>query len=254
MDRPLSDLIIDIGNTRTKLALFLGSRPSWRATFATADHAAIIAALAERKPDRITVGSVASPDPLLLDRLRSIAPTLVVTGDASSPLRSRYTTPLTLGVDRLANAVAVASLFPGRAALAVDLGTCITYDLVEADGTYVGGAISPGLVMRVRAMHAHSARLPEVELAEDPALWGASTDTSLQSGVHHGILGELKSFIHSATHHSPSCAVVLTGGDALRFARACKSGIFAHPFLTLEGLRIILHHHHSVTGRAGGRS
>ncbi len=252
MDSSSLDLVLDVGNTLTKFAVFQGDRILERRTATTGNLAALVGALGGTRPSRIAVGSVSTPDEPLLEHLRSLAPTLVISGTTPTPLRSAYTTLSTLGVDRLANAVGAAAMFPRRAVLAVDMGTCITYDLVDADGTYVGGAIAPGGLMRAKAMHAYSARLPEVEVQGTPIPWGTSTDGSLQAGIHHGILGELQGFIHKAMHRSADCAVVLTGGDAPLFARACKSGIFAHPFLTLEGLRRILHHHAAGPGPLGG--
>lgn len=198
--------------------------------------------LAGDRPDRIALGSVAAPDPSWEEHLRSLAATFPITGSSKAPVRSAYATPLTLGVDRLANAVGAMGMFPGRPVLAIDLGTCITYDLITSDGAYRGGAISPGLVMRSRAMNAHSARLPLVDPPADTALMGSDTATSLASGVHHGIVHEMEGYIGRLAHQYPGIAVVLTGGDGLRFARALKSGIFAHPFLTLEGLHAILLH------------
>lgn len=251
MDRRSSDLVLDVGNTRTKLALFHGERLVKMSMIATGDLKALNDALAGTLPGRIAVGSVASPDEALLRYLGGLAPTFTITGGTPTPLRSHYTTPHTLGVDRLANAVAAAAMFPGRPVLAVDLGTCITYDLVDAEGVHAGGAISPGLRMRARAMHAYSARLPEVEVGDVPGPWGTSTREALEAGIHQGVLGELQGFIRHAAYHAAGCAVVLTGGDAPVFARACKSGIFAHPFLTLEGLRLILLHHHADGGLRG---
>lgn len=253
MDSRTLDLVLDVGNTRTKLATFRGERIGERRTIATGDLAALVAAMRGVQPARIAVGSVAALDEHMLEHLRALAPTLVITGSTPTPLRSAYTTLDTLGVDRMANAVGAAAMFTGRAVLAVDMGTCITYDLVHADGTYAGGAIAPGLRMRSKAMHTYSARLPEVHVTTPPSHWGTSTDQALQAGIHYGILGELQGFIQSATHHTANCAVVLTGGDAVHFARACKSGIFAHPFLTLEGLRLILLHHYRGPDRAAGR-
>lgn len=252
MDSRKLDLVLDVGNTRTKLAIFHDERPLERRAITTGDLEALAAVLGNVRPARIAVGSVAAPHERLIEHLRSLAPTLVITGSTPTPLRSTYTTLHTLGVDRLANAVGAAAMFRDRAVLAVDMGTCITYDLVDAEGTYLGGAIAPGLRMRAKAMHAYSARLPEVEITAAPVPWGTSTEQALQAGIHHGVLGELQGFIQNATHHSANCAVVLTGGDAVPFARACKSGIFAHPFLTLEGLRRILLHHHAGPGPAGG--
>lgn len=236
------DLVLDIGNTRIKAGLFQGAELLRTGHVAHGDLAGL-KAFADRSPvERIAVGSVAREDQVLLGALGSWAPTVVIAGDHPSPLRMAYRTPTTLGVDRLANAVAVAHLFPGRAALAIDLGTCVTYDHVDAAGTYRGGSISPGLRMRARAMHAHSARLPLVAPPEQPAAIGLSTEESLAAGVHHGLRAELKTLIAEARQQAPDLAVVLTGGDAPRFARALENGIFAHPTLTLLGLHALLGH------------
>lgn len=191
--------------------------------------------------DHIALGTVAVPDAAFLEKLRDRAPVKEITGVTPSPIRSLYSTPLSLGVDRLANAVAMAALFPDRSALAIDLGSCITYDLVDGLSVYRGGVISPGMHMRARAMHAYSARLPEVLPQEDSSLPGTDTITSLAAGIHHGLLFELEGMIDAFRQQHPGLAVVLTGGDAPRFAKALKSGIFAHPSLTLLGLYALLH-------------
>jgi type III pantothenate kinase len=239
----LADLILDIGNTRTKAALFQGDRLLGLTALSSDDASGLERFLGEREVVHVAIGSVAGDGSQLLGRLnRRHHQVIHITAASPAPNPSAYGTTGTLGVDRWANAVAASALFPKRAALAVDLGTCITYDLVAPDGTYLGGAISPGAQMRASAMHAYSARLPLAELNHLAPAFGDSTETSLQSGVAHGVLGELEHFIAAARALHPDAGVVLTGGDALPHARALKSGIFAHPFLTLEGLRIIFHH------------
>ncbi len=247
------DLVLDAGNTRLKAALFGPEGVERRAVLQRGDLAALTAWLGGVRPRGIVLGSVAAPDDAFEQGLSGIAPLLVVTGASPAPLRSRYATPLTLGVDRLANAVGAAVRFPGRPVVVVDLGTCITYDLVGSDGIYRGGIISPGMGMRARAMNAYSARLPLVEPGGAPVLVGESTEESLAAGVHHGVRAELTTLLAELVHEMPGAAVVLTGGDALRFARALKSGIFADPSLTLTGLHALLLHHRSLaTGPAGG--
>jgi type III pantothenate kinase len=239
----LADLILDIGNTRTKAALFQGDRLLGLTALASDDASGLERFLGEREVEHVAIGSVAGDGSRLLERLSGRnARVMRLTSASPAPNPSAYATTATLGVDRWANALAASALFPNRAALAVDLGTCITYDLVAPDGTYLGGAITPGSRMRAKAMHAYSARLPLVEANHLAAAFGDSTETSLQAGLAHGVLGELEHFMASARALYPGAGVVLTGGDALPHARALKSGIFAHPFLTLEGLRIILHH------------
>lgn len=239
-------LVLDVGNSRTKAALFRSGRSVRSGTLANGDLLALQAWLAGSVPAASVVGSVAAPDGALLEWLRSMAVLVEVNGTTPSPLRSAYGSPLTLGADRLANAVGGALLFPARPVLVIDLGTCITCDLVGPDGTYLGGTISPGMHMRARAMHEHSARLPLVVPEEDPAIPGIDTRGSLAAGVHHGILGELRWSIELLGYQRPGMAVVMTGGDAPRYARGLKSGIFAHPFLTLIGLHAILVHHLAV--------
>lgn len=248
------DLVLDTGNTRTKAALFNADRLLRMGWISTKEPTSIDHFLDGIFPARIAWGNVGAANDDLAQRIRVLAPVLAITGKSATPIDVDYGTPETLGVDRLANAVAAAAIFPGRSVLAVDLGTCITYDLVDDVGTYRGGAISPGMHMRATAMNTYSARLPLVEPALDPPAQGSSTHAALAAGVHHGIVGEIHGFMRAYTYQGAPMAVVLTGGDAPRFARALKSGIFAHPFLTLEGLRLILHYHHGGSGLPGGSS
>jgi type III pantothenate kinase len=190
----------------------------------------------------IAVASVGMPAQRVVDDLGGLAPVHVITGATRVPIGNAYDTPHTLGVDRIANAVGAVKRHPGRPLLVIDAGTCITYDVVDADGVFQGGAISPGLAMRAKAMHEHSARLPLVTLGTGPSLVARSTEDALRSGILHGTRHELRGFIDQLAYRSPDLTVLLTGGDGVWAARALKYGIFAVPFLTLEGLHAILHH------------
>lgn len=238
-----NDLVLDVGNTRTKAALFHGGGALRWTTLANGDLAGLQAWAGAEHVSGIVLGSVAAPDPVFEAALAAWAPVTALSGASPAPVHNAYGSPLTLGVDRLANAVGAWSLFPQRAVIAVDLGTCITYDAVDAGGTYRGGLIAPGMTMRARAMNAYSARLPLVHPEAVPPLLGTDTTASLLAGVHHGVRAELATLIRDLGHEMPGAAVVLTGGDALRFSRALKSGIFADPLLTLRGLHAILQHH-----------
>jgi len=251
MDQDPEVLALDQGNTRTKLALFRRGEVVRTGHIAHGDTAAVKAFLGDMRPAAVVVGSVAAHDEAFTAFLGILAPLFVVRGDTKAPVVNAYGTPTSLGADRLANAVGAAARFPGRPVLAIDLGTCITYDVVEADGRYVGGAISPGMRMRAQAMNAYSTRLPLVVPEEEPALVGTSTTGSLASGVFHGVVSELQGFVHALGHERPEMAVVLTGGDAPLFMSALKSGIFAIPLLTLEGLYAIIVHHRPELGPAG---
>lgn len=239
----MTDLILDIGNSRTKAAVFNGVQLLALRAFANEDLLGFQGFIDTLSVQRAALGSVAGDGNALVVGLRKRdVPIIELSSQSPAPIRSAYSTMPTLGVDRWANAAAAAALYPGRAALAIDLGTCITYDLIDAAGRYLGGAITPGGRMRARAMHAYSARLPLIEPKPAAPPFGDSTTASIQAGLTHGVLGELEHFIGAARSSHADLGVVLAGGDALPQARALKSGIFAHPFLTLEGLRIILHH------------
>jgi len=242
------DLVIDVGNNRTKIGLFGSSGIIKQERVATGDFRAVLDLLAGSEPTAVAIGSTAKVDPDLVEAMGKLAPVLVLDGNSASPLLNGYGTPATLGADRLANATAAAMRFPQRTVLVIDAGTCITYDLVNADGTYAGGAISPGMEMRAMAMHAYSARLPKVEVSGVVAELGTTTRTSLEAGIQFGILGEMHEFIRRYGYESAAMVVVLTGGDGPRFANALENGIFAIPFLTLEGYHALLQHHRSLHG------
>lgn len=252
MEHPPLDLVLDVGNSRTKAALFAreGHALRWT-TLANGDMTGLEEWLGGVVPSHAVHGSVASHHPEMCGYLTGLCPVLEVSGTTATPLGSAYSTPLTLGADRLANAVGAAKYHPGRPVLAVDAGTCITYDLVSAEGIHLGGAITPGMHLRARAMHNYSARLPLVDPGASPAALGTDTRSSLAAGIHHGILGEIMGFMVTYAHHRADLAVVLTGGDALRIATGLKSGIFAHPLLTLEGLHAILVHNLALHPTAG---
>ena len=237
------DLVVDVGNSRMKMALFRTGRLAARAVAPHGDVDALVRFLADKWLGRIVIGSVAARDEKFLGALGGMAPLTEISGDSPSPVRTLYATRETFGVDRLANIAGGALLFPERSVLVIDLGTCITYDLVDELAVHQGGLISPGMRMRSRAMHAYSARLPEVEPGERTPLLGTDTASSIAAGVHYGLLMELQGHIAVFRQQHPGLAVVLTGGDAPRYAGALKSGIFAHPTLTLIGLHALSHFH-----------
>lgn len=253
MDRITHRLVLDIGNSRMKAGLFASQELVGRADLDHGDLPGVRELLGDRRVDRVVVGAVAAEDPSFMEALQALAPVQLIDGRSPSRLRNGYGTPESLGADRWANAVAAARLFPGRAALAIALGTCAVYDLVDEQGTYQGGLISPGIRMRARAMHEFTARLPDVSVDETPVLVGRSTTQCIASGAYHGLLGELRATIASIKQQHPSLAVVLTGGDGLRFAKALENGIFAHPSLTLIGLHALSHSDHLAGGAPPAR-
>jgi len=164
----------------------------------------------------------------------------ILTPSLPLPVTNRYATPLTLGVDRIAAVCGAHQLFPNANCLVIDSGTCITYEFLDNTGCYHGGGISPGLSMRFEAMHTFTARLPLVQIAENPPLIGDSTETCMQSGVAFGLLGEVEGIISRYSAKFTDLKVILCGGDTRFFENKLKGSIFAVPELVLSGLNSIL--------------
>lgn len=162
------------------------------------------------------------------------------------PVKLNYQSPETLGKDRIAVAVAIAALFPKQNSLAIDAGSCVTYDIITKNGVYLGGGISPGIQMRLKALHQYTDQLPLLfwDTENIPQKVGSSTITSILSGVVNGMIAEINGIIESYQKQFSNLKVVITGGDSIFFEKALKNSIFADPNLVLKGLNEILLYHH----------
>lgn len=156
------------------------------------------------------------------------------------PFVNHYKSPETLGKDRLAAVAGALSHFPGKDILVVDAGTAITYDVVTGGKDYFGGAISPGIDIRFKALHTFTGKLPLVEGLSMPDMIGRSTEGSILSGVLNGAIAEFLGLVERYRYIYPEMIVVLTGGDHNYFDNKLKNNIFALPNLVLEGLNVIL--------------
>ena len=156
------------------------------------------------------------------------------------PSRIGYATPLTLGMDRVALATAAFYHNPKGNTLVIDMGTCITYDMLNDHGEYLGGAISPGLHMRYNAMHQQTKKLPLLEPEIPLDFIGNSTANSMHNGVVQGISHELDGVIDQYKNRFEHLTVILTGGDSHFFAKRLKNSIFANSKFLLEGLNYLL--------------
>ena len=156
------------------------------------------------------------------------------------PITNKYSTPDTLGKDRLAAAVAVCKLAKGKAALSIDIGTAIKFDLVNSDKEYLGGSISPGLFLRFKSLHTFTAKLPLVDYNNLHSLIGTDTQTSILSGVMNGAIAEVNTFIEMYKSQYEGILIFITGGESIYFVNHIKSEIFAVSNLVLIGLNEIL--------------
>lgn len=242
----MTKLVVDIGNTRTKIAVFndsgiienkilsQGLKETLNELFSDSDS-----------PSAAIVSSVTSEfsEPVSLLKNSGISYVIALDQNTPLPIRNSYQTPETLGTDRLANVCGAWSLYPDSDILVVDIGTCIKFDFISKEGDYQGGSISPGLDMRYKALNRFTGKLPLLHSENAfPDLTGQSTGDSIRSGVENGIMVEIQGIIGMYLARHNSLNIILTGGDCQRFEDKLKSPIFVTPNLTLTGLKAILEH------------
>ncbi len=237
------NLAIDIGNTRTKVAVFKGNDLLHQAVWGQLAVAALKTLAYNQNLEKVILSSVSEQPVEVLDFLKNSFSFLELTAQTPLPISIRYKTPQTLGKDRAAAAAAAHHLFPGENCLVIDAGTCITMDMLSAAGEFLGGNISPGIEMRLKAMHHFTARLPLVargtEMADE---LGDSTENAIRNGGELGALLEVEGFIERCRKEFSALRVILTGGDTDFFGRNTKTEIFANQNLVLIGLNQILQH------------
>jgi len=235
------NLTIDIGNSRTKVALFDGEEMTHFEAVQEMTPTYIKALLKQHRPVKAIVSAVADHFTELESQL-SAQLEQVITFDQETPIpvRNNYQRPDTLGKDRLAAIVGAARLIPGHDVLVIDAGTCITFDFLHNTNQYLGGSITPGIAMRFKALNHFTGRLPQLDGYYSPVLIGSHTAESIKSGVLRGVLAEVQGMIANYRSIYPAVKVVLTGGDSRFFESNLKSKIFAQPKLVLYGLNQIL--------------
>ena len=156
------------------------------------------------------------------------------------PIKNNYKTNETLGKDRLAAVVGASFLYPERDIIVFDIGTCLTIDIINKKREYIGGRISPGILMRYKALHTFTDKLPLVKQEKSTFMIGNDTTTSISSGVQQGILAEIKLAVSEYRLHKNDAVAVVTGGDCFFFEKELKNSIFVNPNLVLIGLNTIL--------------
>lgn len=237
-------LCIDWGNSLVKAAImdepdkFLAQE-----TFQSSEALSKVTELLERYEPRASILSTVVSDVEALESLLREKTHYVRLSDSTHlPVMNAYHSPGTLGMDRLAAVAGAYAGFSEKNNLVVALGTCVTYNFVTKNGTFRGGAISPGLQMRLHAMHTFTDGLPEVSREGDTLLLGYDTATCMRSGAVFGLAAEIDGMVQAFEKEYGEFNAVLTGGDAPVLARHIKSRIFADPQIILKGLYQILKH------------
>jgi len=243
---------IDNGNSRVKAACFRGDKVVATEAF-VGDNAlaALDSRLGEWQPQGAIVCSSADEEShqAMVSLLRAHCDNVVSLTDTTPlPIRLNYRTPHTLGRDRIATAAYAGLLAttatPPRDILVVDAGTAVTYDLVTAEGEFMGGNIAPGISLRLRALHQYTGRLPLVAPEGDAPLLGYDTTTAIRSGVLQGVAGETRNYVARLTKDGIAPRVLLTGGDAELLAPYLSDlpQVEVMPLLLAQGLNYIYHY------------
>ena len=237
------NLIIDIGNTAAKVALFDGGEMVEVLTESNQSLDCLEALCAKYPVEQGIVATVIDLSERVLAALVALPfPLLWLDSKTPLPVTNLYETPETLGYDRMAAVVGANEQYPRRDILVIDAGTCITYEFIDSKGQYHGGNISPGMQMRFKALNQFTGRLPLIDSNGRKLPMGKDTETAIRAGVKKGIEYEIAGYITAMKHKYPELLVFLTGGDDFSFDSSVKSIIFADRFLVLKGLNRILNY------------
>ncbi len=235
------NLVIDSGNTRIKAALFNQTGLVLKESFS--NHSELKFFMSNQYYVHLLVSSVSIPSTEIVSIANNYGKKLILTPQLALPIKVNYTTPHTLGVDRIAAACGAYEIFPNKNCLVIDAGTCINTEFIDATGTYQGGSISPGIAMRFKAMHTFTQSLPLLNAETNAPLTGNGTETCMQSGVLNGTLAEVDGLIEKYQQQHENLRVILCGGDYAFFENNLKHAIFVAPDLVLTGLNRILRYH-----------
>ncbi len=234
------NLVVDFGNSSAKVGIFDQRNLIEKYILTSANELETF--LSTSTSESVIVSSVSQDSNEILAWATASKNKFILTHDLALPIQNLYSTPETLGVDRIAAVCGAQSIFTNEHCLVIDMGSCITYDYLDEKGQYHGGSISPGLRMRFKAVHTFTAKLPLVEPLADPELIGKTTETNIQSGIVNGLTQEIKGIISLYQQKYGDIRVILCGGDAHFFENKLKGVIFAVPELVLIGLNSILSH------------
>ncbi|HEY9115497.1 MAG TPA: type III pantothenate kinase [Bacteroidales bacterium] len=236
-------LILDIGNSYAKLAVFDG--PEIIEMKVSED---IVKSKVEDvlntypKINAAILSDVRGKPQLISEFLSQRVYFIELSHTTPVPFSNLYQSPATLGKDRIACVAAALKMFPLQNVLVIDAGTCITYDLVNNKSEYLGGAISPGINMRFKALHDFTGKLPLIKATNDsiPELIGNNTNNSIYAGVQKAVLLEVDAMINEYQSRFQGLKTILSGGDYFYFDKNLKSNIFATPNIVIKGLKEIL--------------
>ena len=235
------NLVIDIGNTQVKAAVFELDTLLEHFIFDEKDFVEKIQnILKKHQVAQCILSSVKETQQNFIKELEEIPSFIILDLNIKVPFKNLYKTPTTLGKDRIALVAASVVQFPSRNSLIIDAGTCITYDFINSKNEYLGGAISPGINIRYKSLNHYTSKLPLLSKNEVQNIIGKSTSDSIHSGIINGVIQEINGVIGQYSEEFEDLTVILTGGDTKFLSKQLKNSIFANQNFLLYGLNKIL--------------
>ena len=232
-------LCFDFGNTRLKAALFVDSALEELIVLKDGSLETVKFLLDQFQPQKTILSSVIDHDPQIENLLSASTSFHKLNHLTKLPFTTPVSKPETIGADRLALAAAAVYFYPGKNNLVIGLGSCVTYNFVNSSNEFIGGAISPGLEMRLKSLHHYTAKLPLVKADWNTPLVGYDTNTNILAGVVIGMAKEIDGFVNAYAEKFGNFNVLLTGGDIGYLGSHLKNKIFADPELIFKGLYAI---------------
>jgi type III pantothenate kinase len=237
------NLAIDLGNTAVKWAVFEDKNLIFRSKFDYSNLNEELKSIEKYQITNVAFSSVIQVPNELNNFFSKYDFVLKIDQNSAIPINNSYETPLSLGMDRLMNAVAASHLFQENPVLIIDCGTCLKIDFLSSDQGFEGGSIAPGLAMRYKSLNHYTHQLPLLEPKIFNDLIGRSTIDSIHNGVMSGMTNEIIGSINAYLEKYPALKLIITGGDYHYFQNIIeKKAIFAEPDLTLIGINLILLH------------
>ena len=233
-------MVIDIGNSFSKVGLFDKNILIEYKEFKLFSVEDIKSVFSSKTITNSIISNVSSHDKNVFEFLNMNSNLILFDAEIKLPFKNKYGSVETIGNDRIALVSQASRLYPDKNVLVIDSGSCITYDFLNDKNEYLGGGISPGLNMKLKALNNQTARLPLVKKTQIKYLIGKSTETSILSGVINGTLGEINYIIEKYKKRYKKIVIILTGGDLNFLFNHIKNGILADPKFLLSGLNILI--------------
>ena len=233
-------MVVDIGNSFSKVGLFDKNILIEYKEFRLFSVDDIKPFFSSNTITNSIISNVSSYDKKVFEFLNMNSNLVLFDTEIKLPFKNKYGSVETIGNDRIALVSQASRLYPDKNVLVIDSGSCITYDFLNDKNEYLGGGISPGLNMKLKALNNQTARLPLVKKTQIKYLIGKSTETSILSGVINGTLGEINYIIEEYKKRYKKIVIILTGGDLNFLFNHIKNGILADPKFLLSGLNILI--------------